>query len=399
MLNVGLTGGIGAGKSAVAQSLVRRGAVLIDADRMAREVVAAGTDGLAAVVEAFGPAVVGADGELDRPALGARIFGDEPARRRLEGIIHPLVRARSATLASAAAPGAIVVNDVPLLVEAGLAASFHLVVVVDADPEVRTRRLISTRGMTAEQAAARMAAQADDTVRRAAADVVLANNEGLDELDAQVGRLWRDRLSPYGMNLRLGRHAPSDGVLRVVPPDPTWPEQAGRVIARIRHALRPRLGGDAAVTHIGSTAVPGLPAKDLIDLMLAVPTLEEADKLADDLGRAGLPRRHGEWYDNARGMPGKTWPKRLHGSADPGRPVNLHVRVTGSPGWRFALLMRDHLRAVPAARDAYAAAKEQWAARHGDVEGYATAKEPWFDAEATAAPDWAESTGWQPPGQ
>ena len=131
------------------------------------------------------------------------------------------------------------------------------------------------------------------------------------------------------------------------------------MIDRIRHALRPLLGGDADVTHIGSTAVPGMPAKDLLDLMLAVPTLAEADRLAEALGSAGLPRRAGEWHDNARGLPGKTWPKRLHGSADPGRPVNLHVRVTGSPGWRFALLMRDHLRAVPAARDEYAAAKLQ----------------------------------------
>ncbi|MEU7902477.1 dephospho-CoA kinase [Actinoplanes sp. NPDC049118] len=391
MLKVGLTGGIGAGKSAVAQRLVERGAILIDADRLAREVVAAGTDGQAAVVEAFGPAVLGPDGELDRPALGARVFGDEAARRRLESIIHPRVRARTVELTASAAPDAIVVNDVPLLVETGLAPSFHLVVVVDADPAVRIERLVSLRGMTREQAAARIAAQADEAVRRAAADALIANDAGLDELDARVERLWQDRLRPYEENLRLGRHAPNDGALHVVPPDPTWPEQAGRVIARIRHALP---GAD--VSHIGSTAVPGLPAKDRLDLMLAVPTLEEADKLADALGRAGLPRREGEWYNNARGLPGKTWPKRLHGNADPGRPVNLHVRVSGSPGWRFALLMRDHLRAVPAARDGYAAAKERWAARHRDVEGYAEAKEPWFDSEAVAAEEWAQATGWQP---
>jgi dephospho-CoA kinase len=397
VLKVGLTGGIGAGKSAVAQRLVARGAVLVDADRLAREVVAAGTDGQAAVVAAFGPEVLGPDGELDRPALGARVFGDEAARRRLEGIIHPRVRARTAELTAAAAPSAIVVNDVPLLVETGLTASYHLVVVVDAEPAVRIRRLVQTRGMSEEQAAARIAAQADDAVRRDAADVVLANNGGLEELDARVERLWQDRLRPYEMNLRLGRHAPADGVLRVVPPDPTWPRQAARVIDRIRHALRPQLGGDAAVAHIGSTAVPGLPAKDLLDLMLAVPTLAEADRLAAALGAAGLPQRAGGWYDNARGLPGQTWPKRLHGNADPGRPVNLHVRVTGSPGWRFALLMRDHLRAVPAAREEYAAAKRQWVAQHRDVEGYAEAKEPWFDAEEKAAQAWAAATGWQPP--
>lgn len=397
MLKVGLTGGIGAGKSAVARRLVALGAVLIDADRLAREVVAAGTDGQAAVVEAFGPALLGPDGELDRPALGARVFGDEAARRRLEGIIHPRVRARTAELTAAAGPDAIVVNDVPLLVEAGLAASYHLVVVVDADPAVRTRRLVATRGMSEEQATARIAAQADDAVRRDAADVVLTNNAGIEELDAQVERLWRERLCPYDKNLRLGRHAPADSLLRVVPSDPTWPRQAARVIGRIRYALRPQLGGDADVTHIGSTAVPGLPAKDLLDLMLAVPTLAEADRLAEALGSAGLPGRQGEWHDNARGLPGMTWPKRLHGNADPGRPVNLHVRVTGSPGWRFALLMRDHLRAVPAARDEYAAAKQRWVTRHDDVESYAAAKEPWFDREAAVAYAWAEAAGWRPP--
>ncbi|MEU4216321.1 dephospho-CoA kinase [Actinoplanes sp. NPDC026623] len=392
MLKVGLTGGIGAGKSAVAQRLVQRGALLIDADKLAREVVAAGTDGQAAVVEAFGPEVLGPDGELDRPALGARVFGDDAARRRLESIIHPRVRARTAELMSSAAPGAIVVNDVPLLVETGLAPSYHLVVVVDADPVLRIERLVSLRGMTREQAAARIAVQADEAVRRAAADALLVNDAGLAELDAQVERLWRDRLLPYEENLRLGRSAPRDGALHVVPSDPSWPEQAGRVIARIRQ----QLGGDAEVSHIGSTAVPGLPAKDLLDLMLGVPTLEEADRLAEALGRAGLPRRSGPWHDNARGLPGETWPKRLHGNADPGRPVNLHIRVTGSPGWRFALLMRDHLRAVPAARDEYAAAKQRWTARHADTESYAEAKEPWFDSEAAAADEWVRATGWQP---
>jgi dephospho-CoA kinase len=131
--------------------------------------------------------------------------------------------------------------------------------------------------------------------------------------------------------------------------------------------------------------------------MLAVRTLDEADALTDQLAAAGLPRRAGEWTDNARGLPGETWPKRLHGSADPGRPINLHVRVAGSPGWRFALLMRDHLRAVPAAREEFAAAKTRWAAvEHADRWSYSAAKEPWFDAEARAADEWAVETGWRP---
>jgi dephospho-CoA kinase len=389
---VGLTGGIGAGKSAVAERLAERGAVIIDADRLARDVVAAGTDGLAEVVAAFGPEVVGADGELDRPALGKRVFADEGARRRLEAIIHPRVRARTAELFAGAADDAVVVNDVPLLVETGLAATYHLVLVVSASEATRTRRLIDTRGMTAEEAAGRISAQAGDEQRRAAADVVIDNEGGLAELDAQVDRLWRDRLRPFEENLRDRRFAPGRTELRISEYDPTWPAQAERIMARIRYAL----GGAAEVSHIGSTAVPGLPAKDLIDLMLSVRTLDEADRLAGALAGAGLPRREGEWVDNARGIPGEHWPKRLHGSADPGRSVNLHVRVAGSPGWRFALLMRDHLRADPAALQGYADAKRAWQAEHPDVESYADAKEPWFDSEAVAADDWAEATGWRP---
>nr|WP_221381839.1 dephospho-CoA kinase [Actinoplanes polyasparticus] len=392
MLKVGLTGGIGAGKSAVARRLARNGAVIIDADVLAREVVAAGTDGLAEIVAAFGVGMLAAGGELDRPALAAKVFGDDDARRALEKIIHPRVRARTVELTAGAPADAVVVNDVPLLVETGLAPSYHLVIVVEAGRAARIRRLAETRGMTADQAEARIAAQADDAVRRRAADVVLANDGTLDELNAQVDRLYRGRLRAYEGNLRLRVSARPDRRLHIAEPDPTWPEQAGRLIARIRHALPP----GHPVSHIGSTAVPGLPAKDIIDLMLGVRTLAEADALADRLARAGFPQRPGEWVDNARGIPGETWPKRLHGGTDPGRAVNLHVRVIGSPGWRFALLMRDHLRSVPEARDGYAAAKARWAAEHHDRYTYADAKEPWFDDEARAADDWAESTGWQP---
>jgi dephospho-CoA kinase len=291
----------------------------------------------------------------------------------------------------------VVVNDVPLLVEVGLAATYHLVVVVEADEAVRVRRLVETRGMSPEQARARIAAQADDTARRAAADVLLRNDAGLAHLDAAVEELWLRRLVPYESNVRHGRcvHA-RPGPARLVPSDPTWAAQAARITARIRYALRSVLPAEAAVTHIGSTAVPGLPAKDVIDLMLAVDSLERADGAADALTRAGLPHRAGEWFDRARGVPDGRWPKRMHGSADPARPVHLHIRVSGSPGWRFALLMRDHLRADPAVRDAYADVKRRLAAAEPDVPGYARAKEPWFDAEAVAAERWAERTGWRP---
>jgi dephospho-CoA kinase len=396
VLKVGLTGGIGAGKSEVAKRLAHHGAIIIDADKLAREVVEPGTGGLTEIVSAFGSEVLTADGGLDRPALGAKVFGDDHARRRLEQIIHPRVRARTAELTGTAAPDAIVVNDVPLLVETGLAASYHLVLVVDADRETRIRRLVATRGMSEEQAAARIAAQATDDQRRAAADVLIDNNGDVAGLHARVDELVRWRLRPFEEHQRLRTTAPIGPRIALSEPDPRWPAEAARLIGRIRHALG-SVAGHARVTHIGSTAVAGLPAEDVIDLMLAVRTLDEADDLAGRLADAGFPRRAGEWADNAHGQPGETWPKRLHGNADPGRLASLHVRVTGSPGWRFALLMRDHLRAVPAARDDFAAAKACWLDQDQDRFPYGEAKEPWFAAEATAADDWAEATGWQPP--
>lgn len=193
---VGLTGGIGSGKSAVAARLAELGAVVIDSDRLAREVVAPGTDGLAEVVARFGMQVLGPDGALDRPALGKVVFGDETARRDLEAIIHPRVRARTAELAAAAPPGTVVVNDVPLLIEAGLAGLYELVIVVFADEATRVSRLVRDRGMTEAEARARIAAQATDEQRRAAADVAIVNEGTLADLRAAVDEVWRTRLHP-----------------------------------------------------------------------------------------------------------------------------------------------------------------------------------------------------------
>src|SRR5690349_8629566 len=176
MLRVGLTGGIGSGKSMVAARLARCGAWIIDSDRIAREVVEPGTVGLRAVVGEFGEGILAEDGGLDRSALAARVFNDVDARGRLNAIVHPLVAARSTELARAAPPDAIVVHDVPLLVENGMAARFQLVVVVHADAAVRLRRLVEQRGMAEPDAAARIAAQATDGQRRSAADVWLDNS-------------------------------------------------------------------------------------------------------------------------------------------------------------------------------------------------------------------------------
>ena len=195
MLRIGLTGGIGSGKSTVSGLLAARGAVIVDADRIAREVVEPGTSGLAAVVEAFGEQVLGADGSLDRPAMAAVVFSDPVARGRLDGIVHPLVRRRTAELVSEAPADAVVVNDVPLLVETGQAPSYDVVLVVEADPEIRVVRLVH-RGLTEDDARARIAAQATDEQRRAVADVVLDNSGTPEELAEQVDRFWADRVVP-----------------------------------------------------------------------------------------------------------------------------------------------------------------------------------------------------------
>ena len=195
MLRIGLTGGIGSGKSTVAALLAARGALVVDADRIAREVVEPGTPGLAAVVAEFGDGLLTADGALDRPALAAVVFGDPAARARLDGIVHPLVRARAAELVEAAPPDAVVVQDVPLLVETGQAGSYDLVLVVETDPETRVARL-GERGLGAEDARARIASQATDEQRRAVADVVLRNDGDRAALEPQVESFWAEHVQP-----------------------------------------------------------------------------------------------------------------------------------------------------------------------------------------------------------
>jgi dephospho-CoA kinase len=192
VLRIGLTGGIGSGKSEVSRLLAAHGAVVVDADRLAREVVEPGTPGLAEVVAAFGPGVLAADGSLDRAALGRRVFDDDAARRRLEAIIHPRVRARAAELEAAAGPDAVVVHDIPLLVETGQAESFDGVIVVDAPVEVQVGRLVDRRGMAEAEARSRIAAQASRQQRAGAADWVVDNTGSLADLEIAVGRVWQE---------------------------------------------------------------------------------------------------------------------------------------------------------------------------------------------------------------
>ncbi|MGN8130491.1 dephospho-CoA kinase [Paenarthrobacter sp. 22069] len=400
MLKIGLTGGIASGKSVVAARLKERGGVLVDADALAREVVEPGTEGLDRIVAEFGPGMLDDDGRLNRPRLGEAVFGNPERLSALNAIVHPLVRARAAAITAAAGQDAVVVQDIPLLVETGQGAAFHLVVVVDAPDDVRLQRMLVIRGMTPEAAHSRMAAQASRHDRLAAADVVLDNSSTLQHLLDQVDRLWDARLVPFAHNLAAGTRAPRQGGPVLEPHRGEWAAQAARIGARLVAAAPDLI---LAVDHIGSTSVPGLAAKDVIDLQVAVPDLEAAETLAPLLTAAGFPQVRGMGSDTLKpdAPDPSQWLKRFHANADPCRAVNVHVRPAGSAGWRYALMFRDWLRNDPSARRLYEAHKADLAARFAGSEttrAYADAKEPWFtDVAWPLMSTWAEAVRWEPP--
>ena len=400
MLKIGLTGGIASGKSVVAARLQERGAVLVDADALAREVVEPGTEGLERIVGEFGEGMLDDGGRLDRARLGAAVFGNPERLAALNAIVHPLVRARAAAITAAAPADAVVVQDIPLLVETGQGSAFHLVVVVDAPDDVRLQRMLEHRGMTAEAARARMDAQASRQDRLAAADAVLDNSGTVQHLLGQVDRLWDERLVPFARNLVAGKRAPRNGGPVLEPHRTEWAQEAARIAARLVAAAPDLI---LAVDHIGSTAVPGLPAKDVIDLQVAVPDLAVAATIAPLLAAAGFPAVRDVESDTPKpNAPNPAaWLKRFHANADPCRAVNVHVRAAGSAGWRFALMFRDWLRNDPSALRLYAAHKADLAARHADsgtTSSYAEAKEPWFtDVAWPLMAAWADATGWEPP--
>jgi len=192
MLRVGLTGGIGAGKGEVARRLAAYGAVVIDADQVARDVVAPGMPGLDEIVKAFGAGVLRPDGSLDREKLGEMVFADDALRGQLNAIVHPRVGERMREIEEQAAATDVVVHEIPLLAEGGLAGAFDVVVVVDAPPEIQVERLVRLRGMTRQHALARMSAQASREDRLAIATFVVDNSGSLDDLDDHVAALWAE---------------------------------------------------------------------------------------------------------------------------------------------------------------------------------------------------------------
>lgn len=287
---------MGAGKSTVAKVFAERDAYLIDADKIAREVVAAGTPGLAALAEAFGEEVIGADGELDRAALAAKAFADDESRATLNSITHPLIGARTAELLDAAPANAIVVQDIPLLVENHTAPFFHAVVVVHADEELRVHRLVNSRGIDEADARARISAQATEPQRRAVADVWLDNSGTHEQLVEQAIDVWDQRLVPLEANVRTGVVAQVDPALVAADPDPA------SLGTRLTNRLWAIAGDKATVIEVV--------APDPVTTLRITARDEEAAAALPELLRAG-----GFPADEAGGF----------GSADPGRPARVSV--------------------------------------------------------------------------
>ncbi len=396
MLRVGLTGGIGSGKSTVAAMLRELGAHITDADAVAREVVEPGQPALSAISDEFGAAVIGSDGSLDRAALAAVVFRDPHRLRALEAITGPAIAARVAQARGAVPVDRVDVYDMPLLVEKGLWVHEHLTMVVAVPADERVRRLVASRGMLEADARARIAAQATDDQRRQAADVWLPNDGTQGELRDAVGGVWHERLVPYDDNLRHGIPVRRPRPVGLCEPDPTWPAAGARVVARIAHALA---GHGVEVDHVGSTSVADLVAKDVIDIQVGVRRLADADHtaFAAALARAGYLVRPDNRFDTPHpaGAEAAGWEKRYYSGCDPEQVVHLHVREIGSPGYVFALAFRDWLRAEPAARTAYGAEKR----RAADVEvtangDYTSAKEPYFEVTFAHVQEWIGRSGW-----
>ena len=335
MLMVGLTGGIGAGKSTVTAVLEEAGAVIVDADRIAREVVEPGTPGLAMLVAEFGDDILGPDGALDRAALAARAFVDAERTAALNAITHPLIGERTAELFGSAAEDAIVVHDMPLLVEGGMTPGYHLVIVVDTPSEIRLRRLVEQRGMPEDDARARMSRQASDEDRRAEADVLIDNSGDREPVREIVRILVELRLRPFEHNLRTA--TPVVGDRTVVPFRPEWVGEARRATARLRHVL-----GEAAtrIDHVGPTSVAGLDAPDVIDLQVTVRDAAGVDRALAMLTAAGDVR------DRSSERPLLHW-------CDPARPLEVTILAEDDPEHEFALLIAEAIGADPDARLEY----------------------------------------------
>lgn len=385
MLQVAVTGGIGSGKSTVVAAFAGLGAFVVDADQLAREVVAPGTPGLRSIVDRFGKEIL--DGEaLDRAGLARIVFADRSALHDLEQITHPLIRQRYEEIVSEAPSDSIIIHEVPLLVEKDLARQYQLTINVETLLDVRRARL-EQRGLTPSDIDARLGLQVSDEERRSRCDVTMTNNEEPSSLQNKLHDLWRNRIKPFGENLALNRLAPRQARAEILPYQSEWPNAAARLIERLEYQLP-----DAHIAHVGSTSVPGLGAKDVIDIQVSVSELN--DRYDDPMRRAGFVLNPDVNRDVPRPSAAEeVWAKRFYQSCDPARPANVHMRVFGSPGERYALLFPQWLRAhAEAARD-YEEFKRELAMGTASTGEYAEAKEGWFSAAEADLLKWAEGTG------
>ncbi|MCQ9366847.1 dephospho-CoA kinase [Brevibacterium sp. 91QC2O2] len=363
MLRIGLTGGIGAGKTTVAQLFRERGVPVVDADRVAREVVEPGMPALAALAHEFGPAVLDADGGLNRAELASRAFADQAHTDALNAIMHPAIAARSRELFASYERSSIVVHDVPLLVENDLAPDYQLSVLVDVPADIRLERLVAGRGLDPADAQARIARQADDETRRAVCDIHLDNAGDLSRVTDAFGKIFDLRLSPFAENLRLGLAA-ARGPVELRPR--SWPAETARTVARIRRATA-RLGL-SGIEPSGPGAVADLPALDLMEFHLRVdrpadPRLEVA------LEQAGFVPAPGDWSDDWEdGTPVEAL--RRFASADPGRPTVLYVGEPGSRAFDFAVWLRELLRSDAAERASFAGQLAEIADEHAGADDW-----------------------------
>ena len=406
MLRIGLTGGIGAGKSAVSATFSQCGGVVVDGDVIAREVVEPGTEGLAALVDAFGDDILLPDGALNRPALAAKAFSSDETRATLNGIVHPLVGKRRAELIAAVPEDSVVVEDIPLLVESGMAPMFPLVVVVFADAEVRLTRLVEQRGMAEDDARARIAAQASDSS--------VARSPMSGWTIRVLPRRWPNVLVRSGIT--ASRRSPPISVratLLAHPSDWFLPIRSGRTRPHASSPVsRPRVGQTrCASTTSAPPRFPGwtrrMPStfrsrsNHWLRQTNSTAALRSAgypriDDVSSDVVKLDA-RSTAERFDHSGDA--ALWRKRLHGSADPGRPTFVHLRVDGWPNQQFALLFVDWLKANPDVRDEYLSVKrdaERAASPDGDIERYLDVKEPWFLEAYRRAWDWADSSSWRP---
>ena len=349
----------------------------------------------AAIAAEFGSQVLRPDRTLDRPGLAAIVFPSPERLRALEAITDPAIAARSAQLRAEVPPDRIDVYDFPLLVERGSWVHEHLTLVVGASERVRLKRLVEQRGLPERDVRARIAAQADDEQRRAAADLWVDNDGSRQATREQVQRVWQERLVPFDENLRHGIRSRRPDQVELTRPDPTWPAQGARIVARIAAA---RAGLGVRVEHVGSTSVARLPARGVIDVQVGVRRLADADRPAFGaaMRAAGYLLAPGYTADRPpSAAPGSGWEKRFYVGADPGRVVHVHVRETGSAGHDFSLAFRDWLRAVPAERDGYAAEKARLAALHPRARDYGRAKQAWFDTAYRRVVAWTREVDWR----